>query len=105
MMVIIYTAQPAANICMYDMIFFFFFKVVEMPEHNPGDLGGTMRLGKRRTIFKSKNSILSKSYLRGTSMFSFNMIKLIDIKDDKFNVLCRFTTHFYGEMLPSEKGC
>ena len=31
-----------------------------MPEHNPGQMGGTMRLGKRRTIFKTNNSILSK---------------------------------------------
>lgn len=30
-----------------------------MPEHNPGQMGGTMRLGKRRTIFKSTSSILS----------------------------------------------
>lgn len=29
-----------------------------MPEHNPGQMGGTMRLGKRRTIFKSTNSVL-----------------------------------------------
>ena len=34
--------------------------MVEMPEHNPGDMGGTMRLGKRRTVFKTTNSILSK---------------------------------------------
>ncbi|XP_064628974.1 CTP synthase 1-like [Lineus longissimus] len=26
--------------------------VIEMPEHNPGNLGGTMRLGLRKTIFK-----------------------------------------------------
>lgn len=25
--------------------------VIEMPEHNPGQLGGTMRLGRRRTVF------------------------------------------------------
>lgn len=30
-----------------------------MPEHNPGQMGGTMRLGKRRTIFKSNNSVMS----------------------------------------------
>jgi CTP synthase len=30
-----------------------------MPEHNQGQMGGTMRLGKRKTIFK-KDSILSK---------------------------------------------
>ncbi|KAF4088033.1 hypothetical protein AMELA_G00078070 [Ameiurus melas] len=33
--------------------------VIEMPEHNPGQMGGTMRLGKRRTIFKGTSSILS----------------------------------------------
>lgn len=29
-----------------------------MPEHNPGQMGGTMRLGKRRTIFKTNSSVL-----------------------------------------------
>uniref|UniRef100_A0A8C9TLJ8 CTP synthase n=1 Tax=Scleropages formosus TaxID=113540 RepID=A0A8C9TLJ8_SCLFO len=37
-------------------------KVIDMPEHNPGQMGGTMRLGKRRTIFKTTNSILRKLY-------------------------------------------
>lgn len=37
-----------------------FSKVIDMPEHNPGNLGGTMRLGIRRTVFKTENSILSK---------------------------------------------
>uniref|UniRef100_A0A8C3BGS8 CTP synthase n=1 Tax=Cairina moschata TaxID=8855 RepID=A0A8C3BGS8_CAIMO len=36
--------------------------VIDMPEHNPGDMGGTMRLGKRRTVFKTQNSILRKLY-------------------------------------------
>ncbi|XP_077153695.1 CTP synthase 1 isoform X2 [Ranitomeya variabilis] len=36
--------------------------VIDMPEHNPGQMGGTMRLGKRRTIFHSQNSILRKLY-------------------------------------------
>ncbi|XP_063810699.1 CTP synthase 1 isoform X3 [Pseudophryne corroboree] len=36
--------------------------VVDMPEHNPGQMGGTMRLGKRRTIFHSQNSVLRKLY-------------------------------------------
>lgn len=36
--------------------------VIEMPEHNPGQLGGTMRLGKRTTIFKDDNSLLRKLY-------------------------------------------
>ena len=31
-----------------------------MPEHHTGIMGGTMRLGKKRTTFKTKDSILSK---------------------------------------------
>jgi len=34
-------------------------QVIEMPEHHPGHLGGSMRLGKRRTIFKTDQSLLS----------------------------------------------
>ncbi len=36
--------------------------VVDMPEHNQGDMGATMRLGRRRTVFKTQNSILRKLY-------------------------------------------
>ena len=35
-------------------------QVIEMPEHNPGQMGGTMRLGKRKTVFKVKDSVLSE---------------------------------------------
>lgn len=38
-------------------------QVIDMPEHNPGQMGGTMRLGQRRTIFKTNNSILRESNL------------------------------------------
>lgn len=36
--------------------------IVEMPEHNPGDLGGTMRLGKRVTVFNTEASVLRTLY-------------------------------------------
>ncbi|XP_055471758.1 CTP synthase 2 isoform X2 [Psammomys obesus] len=36
--------------------------IIDMPEHNPGNMGGTMRLGLRRTIFTTENSILRKLY-------------------------------------------
>ncbi|XP_044727134.1 CTP synthase 2 [Chrysoperla carnea] len=37
--------------------------IIDMPEHHKGGMGGTMRVGKRRTVFKSnKNSILKKLY-------------------------------------------
>ena len=36
--------------------------VVDMPEHNQGNLGGTMRLGKRTTNFNTQDSILRKLY-------------------------------------------
>ncbi|NXF11107.1 PYRG1 synthase, partial [Smithornis capensis] len=39
-----------------------FSQVIDMPEHNPGQMGGTMRLGKRRTLFQTKNSIMRKLY-------------------------------------------
>lgn len=34
--------------------------VIDMPEHNTGEMGGTMRLGKRTTVFKdpAKSGIL-----------------------------------------------
>lgn len=32
--------------------------VIDMPEHHPGQMGGTMRLGRRTTIFKGKGSVL-----------------------------------------------
>uniref|UniRef100_A0A1B6K2K2 CTP synthase n=1 Tax=Homalodisca liturata TaxID=320908 RepID=A0A1B6K2K2_9HEMI len=34
--------------------------VIDMPEHNQGNMGGTMRLGKRKTIFCNKDSYNSK---------------------------------------------
>ena len=34
--------------------------VIEMPEHNTGQMGATMRLGKRKTVFTTKDSLLSK---------------------------------------------
>lgn len=36
--------------------------VIEMPEHNQGQMGGTMRLGKRRTVFTNESSVMKKLY-------------------------------------------
>uniref|UniRef100_A0A1Q3F2K6 CTP synthase n=1 Tax=Culex tarsalis TaxID=7177 RepID=A0A1Q3F2K6_CULTA len=36
--------------------------VIDMPEHHPGNMGGTMRLGKRTTIFKSEKSKIKQLY-------------------------------------------
>ncbi|XP_068126870.1 CTP synthase 2 isoform X2 [Hyperolius riggenbachi] len=36
--------------------------VIDMPEHNPGDMGGTMRLGKRKTVFTTSSSLLKQLY-------------------------------------------
>ncbi len=38
------------------------FQVIEMPEHNTGQMGGTMRLGSRKTVFKTGESVLSNSF-------------------------------------------
>lgn len=45
---------------LYSWIFELLYQVIEMPEHNPGQMGGTMRLGKRKTVFKVKDSVLSE---------------------------------------------
>ena len=43
-----------------------------MPEHHTGQLGGTMRLGKRRTNFKTDKSLMSEE------LFSyFDLVLLI----------------------------
>ena len=34
--------------------------VIDMPEFNPGQMGGTMRLGLRNTVFNTKESVLCK---------------------------------------------
>ena len=34
-----------------------------MPEHHPGHLGGTMRLGKRRSLFRTEQSVISMSFV------------------------------------------
>lgn len=36
--------------------------VIDMPEHHTGQMGGTMRLGKRTTIFSEENSIIKSLY-------------------------------------------
>lgn len=36
--------------------------VIDMPEHNRGDMGGTMRLGKRKSVFCHKDSSIYKLY-------------------------------------------
>ncbi|KAK3098119.1 hypothetical protein FSP39_016291 [Pinctada imbricata] len=36
--------------------------VIDMPEHNTGQMGGTMRLGKRKTIFQTEDCITRKLY-------------------------------------------
>ncbi|XP_063727759.1 CTP synthase 1-like [Symsagittifera roscoffensis] len=43
--------------------------IIEMPEHHTGQMGGTMRLGKRETIFKVGNSTVQKLYQDKKSVF------------------------------------
>lgn len=45
--------------------------VIDMPEHNTGKMGGTMRLGRRATIFRSEGkSTLSKLYIFYNDFFA-----------------------------------
>jgi hypothetical protein len=34
-----------------------------MPEHNSGHMGGTMRLGRRRTLFKKETESVLSNYI------------------------------------------
>ncbi|CAK9800822.1 CTP synthase [Anthophora quadrimaculata] len=36
--------------------------IIDMPEYNPGQMGGTMRLGKRYTRFTNENSVIKQLY-------------------------------------------
>ena len=45
--------------------------VIDMPEHNQGQMGGTMRLGKRRTVFKTEDSVMRKLYGNNVSLDGF----------------------------------
>lgn len=45
-----------------------------MPEHHPGDMGGTMRLGKRTTIFKENQTSIIRKYQQN----SFSIMNTID---------------------------
>ncbi|CAK9823552.1 CTP synthase [Anthophora retusa] len=36
--------------------------IIDMPEYNPGQMGGTMRLGKRYTRFTNDNSVIKQLY-------------------------------------------
>ena len=47
--------------------------VIDMPEHTSGDLGGTMRLGKRQTIFKAQDSIMRQLYGNQVSKCNFSL--------------------------------
>ena len=66
------TAHPMVhllhNVCIYTHTYYLYIhlpycKVIEMPEHNPGQMGGTMRLGKRRTVFTNQSSLMSECVL------------------------------------------
>jgi len=48
--------------------------VIDMPEHNQGQLGGTMRLGRRQTVFQDahKHSVLSNLSTTHHTIYNFN---------------------------------
>lgn len=40
-----------------------------MPEHNPGQLGGTMRLGRRRTVFSKEHESITSELLVALNVY------------------------------------
>lgn len=67
-----------------------------MPEHNTGQMGGTMRLGKRKTVFNAKTCITSKSsqtitcYHGYRIVLSFRQDSLIKFRNDALDSSCIF---------------
>ena len=55
-----------------------------MPEHNPGQMGATMRLGKRKTIFTDKSCTISQSFT-----FYMHMVYI-------FSLIVYLTEKLYG---------
>ena len=45
--------------------------VIDMPEYNQSQKGGTMRLGKRYTRFTAANSVMSELFTRVRNLFLF----------------------------------
>ncbi|PNI38558.1 CTPS2 isoform 4, partial [Pan troglodytes] len=67
--------------------------VIDMPEHNPGNLGGTMRLGIRRTVFKTENSILISLSLGLASVEHTECPSAFDLRDSLFiGLFCELPT-------------
>lgn len=62
---------------LYIVLFFYFQKIIEMPEHNPGQMGGTMRLGKRRTIFKTESILSNDLFFYNILIFLIYVFKII----------------------------
>jgi len=48
--------------------------VIDMPEHNPGRMGGTMRLGRKTTIFQTtqRSSVLSALSVNNITIIFLN---------------------------------
>ncbi|CAG0892196.1 unnamed protein product [Darwinula stevensoni] len=65
--------------------------VIDMPEHNPGQMGGTMRLGLRQTIFTRDNSLLRQLY--------GNVDMIQERHRHRYEVNPRFIEDFQGQGL------
>ena len=72
--------------------------VIDIPEHNTGQMGGTMRLGKRRTLLRTKNSDMRKlygdtDYLEERQHFVVKMmhslVSPVSLKELELHFVCR----------------
>lgn len=59
-----------------------------MPEHNPGQMGGTMRLGKRRTVFTEETGVLSRFQL---NLSIFNLTHSFSFKGNCMAIKMKLT--------------
>lgn len=67
--------------------------VIDMPEHHPGDLGGTMRLGKRKTYLEQ--SIITQLYKK--NVIEERHRHRYEVNPDYIEVLEKSGLHFVGK--------
>lgn len=76
--------------------------VIEMPEHNPGQLGGTMRLGKRKTIFKT-NASLAKTLYAGADEIEERHRHRYEVNPSKVSHIEERGLRFVGQDIDGER--
>ena len=68
-----------------NLMLMFRLQIIDMPEYNTDQKGGTMRLGKRTTLFKRSDSIVREYIYMCVSFIDFHY----DIQQHRDGGFCR----------------